>query len=53
MSDVIDIEIGDDGLEVEASGTVILVIAAVAFVAGIALGGIVGYKFGKKFGKRD
>lgn len=53
MSDVIDIEIGKDGLEVEASGTVILVIAAITFVAGVALGGVIGYKLGKKVGKRD
>ena len=53
MSDVLDIEIGKDGLEVEASGTVVLVITAIAFVAGIAIGGVIGYKLGKKFGKRD
>lgn len=53
MSDVIDIEIGKDGLEVEASGTVLLVVAGLTFVAGLAVGGIIGYKLGKQCGKRD
>lgn len=53
MSDVIDIEIGKEGLEVEASGTVVLVVAAIAFIAGVAVGGAIGYKIGKFKGKRD
>ena len=53
MSDVLDIEIGKDGLEVEASGTVMLVVAGLAFCAGIALGSVIGFKLGKAVGKRD
>ena len=53
MSDVLDIEIGKDGLEVEASGTVVVVIASITFIAGLALGGYLGFSLGKKMGKRD
>jgi len=53
MSDILDIEIGKDGLEVEASGTVMLIVAGIAFVAGVAVGGVLGYKFASKFRKRD
>lgn len=53
MSDVLDIEIGKDGLEVEASGTTLLVIAGMTFIVGLALGGYLGYKLGKQVGKRE
>lgn len=53
MSDIIDIEIGKGGLEVEASGTVVLIIAGLAFVSGLAIGGYIGYTAGSKLGKKD
>lgn len=53
MSDVLDIEIGKHGLEVEASGTVLLVVAGLTFIAGLAIGGVIGFKMGKAVGKRD
>lgn len=49
----LDIEVGKDGLEVEAKGTVIFVIASIAFIGGLALGGYLGYKLGKKINKKD
>jgi hypothetical protein len=53
MSDVLDIEIGKDGLEVEASGTVLVVVAGLTFIVGLAVGGMIGFKIGKQVGKRD
>lgn len=53
MSDVFDIEIGKDGLEIEASGTILLVVAGITFIAGIAIGGFIGFKLGKQVGKRE
>lgn len=53
MSDVLDIEIGKDGLEVEASGTVLIVVAGLTFIAGLAIGGVLGFKMGRQVGKRD
>ena len=49
----IDIEIDEDGLEVEAKGTVILIIAGLAFIGGLAIGGYFGYKLGRKIHKKD
>ena len=45
----LDIEVGDHGLEVKATGTAILVIATVAFVGGF----IVGFRVGLKFYRKD
>lgn len=47
----LEIEIGDDGLEVEVSGKVIFWIAAVSFVAGLVIGGVIGFKVRDKGGK--
>ena len=49
----LDIEVGKDGLEVEAKGTVILVIASLAFIGGLAIGGYLGYKLGSKIHKKN
>lgn len=48
----LDIEVGKDGLEVEAKGTVILVIAGLAFVGGLVIGGYLGYKLGSRINKK-
>ena len=48
----LDIEVGDDGLEVEAKGTAILVIATLAFVGGVIVGGYFGFKLGLKFQRK-
>ena len=53
MSDIIEIEMGKDGLEVEASGTVLAFVAGLTFTGGLILGLIVGFKIGKEIGKRD
>lgn len=50
MSDL-DIEIGKHGLEVEAKGKAIFWIATLSFLAGLVIGGVIGFKVRDKGGK--
>lgn len=47
----LDIEYGKHGLEIEAKGKGIFWIATLSFLAGLAIGGILGFKLRDKGGK--
>lgn len=47
----LDIEIGKHGLEVEAKGKGIFWIATISFLAGLVIGGVIGFKVRDKGGK--
>lgn len=50
MSDF-EIEIGKDGLEIEAKGKGLFWIATLSFVAGLIIGGVIGFKVRDRGGK--
>lgn len=50
MADL-DIEFGKHGLEVEAKGKALFWIATLSFLAGLAIGGVIGFKVRDKGGK--
>lgn len=47
----LDIEFGKDGFEIEAKGKGIFWIATLSFLAGLALGGLLGFKLRDEGGK--